>query len=260
MRGFAHSQSSEKRSRSGRDAVRSRLFGERLHDECQARLRRQQADAADRRSRDGRLCNQPDVVDHADGVVATQRSDPRSIHLLRQSATRRRPRAFPPAHGLFRNRAVRRRNAGRRSRCVSGRLGQRSARQETTRRQTASRGNPPPPAKPVASTPAPAAPVRAAAPPAPAPAPAPQAAAPPVASPVAEAAKPHPFDATPPPPVLKYEPEPEPFQLTDEPDFKPANMPVVQPPATPVASAPPTVAAAKPATKLAAARAARSRR
>src|SRR6187455_1352197 len=60
----------------------------------------------------------------------------------------------------------------------------------------------PSPAKPVASTPAPAAPVRAAAPPAPAPQPA--------APPVAEAPVPHPFDATPPPPVLKYETEPEP--------------------------------------------------
>src|SRR5436190_6976236 len=70
------------------------------------------------------------------------------------------------------------------------------------------RGNKPqaaaaaPPATPVASTPTPAAPVRAAAPPAP---PAPQPAASPAASPVAEAPKPHPFDATPPPPELKYE-------------------------------------------------------
>ena len=109
---------------------------------------------------------------------------------------------------------------------------------------------PPPPAKPIASTPAPAAPVRAAAPPAPAPAPQP------VAPPVAAAPVPHPFDATPPPPELKYETEPEPFVLTDEPEFKPANIPVVQPPEKPVASAPPTVAAAKPAAKLAAARAA----
>jgi hypothetical protein len=111
---------------------------------------------------------------------------------------------------------------------------------------------PAPPAKPIVSTPAPTpgAPVRAAAPPAP------QPAAPPVASPVAEAPTPHPFDATPPPPELKYETEPEPFVLTDEPEFTPANIPVVQPPAKPVASAPPTVAAAKPAAKLAAARAA----
>ena len=122
------------------------------------------------------------------------------------------------------------------------------------------RGNKPqaaaaaPPAKPIAltptPTPTPTAPVGAAAPPAP------QPAAPPVAAPVAEAPKPHPFDATPPPPELKYETEPEPFVLTDEPEFEPANIPVVQPPATPVASAPPTVAAAKPAAKLAAARAA----
>jgi len=113
---------------------------------------------------------------------------------------------------------------------------------------------PPPPAKPVAAkaTPAPAAPVRAAAPPAPAPAPV----APPAAPPVAAAPEPHPFDATPPPPELKYETEPEPFLLTDEPEFTPANIPVVQPPAPPVASAPPAAPAAKPAAKLAAARAA----
>jgi hypothetical protein len=55
---------------------------------------------------------------------------------------------------------------------------------------------------------------------------------------------------------LKYETEPEPFLLTDEPEFIPANIPVVQPPAKPVASAPPTVAVAKPAAKLTAARAA----
>jgi hypothetical protein len=101
----------------------------------------------------------------------------------------------------------------------------------------------PAPAKPAAATrPAPAAPAaqtRAAAPP-------PQPAAPPA---------PHPFDATPPPPELKYETE-EPFVLSDEPEFKPANIPVVQPPATPVASRPANAAAAKPAAKLAAARAA----
>ncbi|HWP86433.1 MAG TPA: hypothetical protein VNM70_01040, partial [Burkholderiales bacterium] len=109
---------------------------------------------------------------------------------------------------------------------------------------------PPPPAKPVASTPAPApapaAPVHAAAPPAPAPAPQPS------APPVAEAPVPHPFDATPPPPELKYETEPEPFVLTDVPEFTPANIPVVQPPATPVASAPPTPVASAPPTVVAA--------
>jgi hypothetical protein len=113
---------------------------------------------------------------------------------------------------------------------------------------------PPPTAKPIASTPAPAAPLRAATPLRAAAPPAP--AAPPLAPPVAAAPVPHPFDATPPPPELKYETEPEPFVLTDEPDFKPANIPVVQPPQKPVASAPPTVAGAKPAAKLAAARAA----
>ena len=102
----------------------------------------------------------------------------------------------------------------------------------------------PPPARPVAATPAPA-PARAVAPP-----PAPESVAPPAAA----APMPHPFDATPPPAVLKYETE-EPFVLVDEPEFKPANIPVVQPPAKPVAS-PPASAASKPAAKLAAARAA----
>jgi hypothetical protein len=108
---------------------------------------------------------------------------------------------------------------------------------------------PTPATKPVAATPAPApvAQVRAAAPTPPAP----QAEAP-----AQVAATPHPFASTPPPAELKYETEPEPFLLTDEPEFIPANIPVVQPPAQPVASAPPPVAAAKPAAKLAAARAA----
>jgi hypothetical protein len=104
-------------------------------------------------------------------------------------------------------------------------------------------------AKPVAAAPRPAA----VAPPAAVP---PPAEVPPVA-----AAEPHPFDATPPPPVLTYEHEPEPFVLTDdEPEFKPMDVPVVHPPAAPVVS--PTVQAAKPApakpaaARLAAARAA----
>jgi hypothetical protein len=106
-----------------------------------------------------------------------------------------------------------------------------------------------------ANNPAPAAAAPAAKAPAPAPvapkpaavAPAPAPVAPPVAAaPVAEApAKPHPFDATPPPPALKYETEPEPFVLTDEPEFKPMDIPVVHPPAAPVVSQP--VQAAKPA-------------
>jgi hypothetical protein len=108
----------------------------------------------------------------------------------------------------------------------------------------------PAPARPVAATPAPApvAPPRAAAPP-PAPKPAPQPAAPP---PAAAAPASHPFSAERPPVEIKYETE-EPFLLTDEPEFKPANIPVVQPPAAPVASTPATP---KPAAKLAAARAA----
>jgi hypothetical protein len=110
----------------------------------------------------------------------------------------------------------------------------------------------PAPAKPAAATPAPALapaePARAAAPTAPAPQPA--------APPVAAAPAPHPFDATPPPPELKYETEPEPFVLIDEPEFKPANIPVVQPPAKPVASSPANSTSPKPAAKLAAARAA----
>ena len=105
-------------------------------------------------------------------------------------------------------------------------------------------------AKPVAASPAPAA----AAPAAPA-----RAAAPPPAQSIAPPAVPvpHPFDATPPPPELKYETEPEPFLLTDEPEFHPANIPVVQPPAPPVASPPVNAAPSKPAAaKMAAARAA----
>jgi len=98
----------------------------------------------------------------------------------------------------------------------------------------------PPPAQPVAAAP-PAVTQPPAAPPAP---------------PVAAAPKPHPFEATPPPVELKYETEPEPFLLTDEPEFKPADIPVVQPPAASVASPPASTSAAKPAAKLAAARAA----
>ncbi|HEV7609098.1 MAG TPA: hypothetical protein VGO61_17275 [Steroidobacteraceae bacterium] len=85
-------------------------------------------------------------------------------------------------------------------------------------------------------------------------APTPAAAAPlpppaPVEAPVAAApaAEPHPFAATPPPPVLKYEFE-EPFVLTDEqPEFTPANVPVVHPPAPLVVSAPAQPVAARPA-------------
>jgi hypothetical protein len=119
-------------------------------------------------------------------------------------------------------------------------------------------------AKPVAATPAPvpAKPVAVAAPPAPV---APPVAAAPSqpAAPAAEAnpAQPHPFDATPPPPELKYEHEPEPFVLTDdEPEFKAMEIPVVHPPAAPVVSAPAPAAKAAPAKpaveRLAAARAA----
>jgi hypothetical protein len=90
---------------------------------------------------------------------------------------------------------------------------------------------------------APAAPARAVAAPAP---PAAPVSAPAPAIPAADAAPVrHPFEAAPPPPVLKYEPE-EPFELLDEPDFKPANVPVVHPPAAQVVSAPKPVAA-KPA-------------
>jgi hypothetical protein len=103
--------------------------------------------------------------------------------------------------------------------------------------------------KQVAPAPAAAAPVpppRAAAPPPPAPAAAvvstPAAPAPEIAAAPAR----HPFEAAPPPPVLKYEPE-EPFELIDEPDFKPANIPVVHPPAEPVVSAPARPVAAKAA-------------
>jgi hypothetical protein len=94
---------------------------------------------------------------------------------------------------------------------------------------------------------------------------APRVAAPPapIAEPVAAApppapAEPHPFASTPPPPVLKYEPEVEPFVLTDdEPEFKPMNVPVIHPPAQPVvsqqsakpAAVQPARAATKPAPK-----------
>jgi hypothetical protein len=65
------------------------------------------------------------------------------------------------------------------------------------------------------------------------------------------APEPHPFAATPPPPVLKYEFE-EPFVLVDDPaEFKPLDVPVVHPPAKPVVSAP--AQAAKPAVPKAAA-------
>jgi hypothetical protein len=114
---------------------------------------------------------------------------------------------------------------------------------------TAAAAAPAAPAKPAAAAvpapAAPAAPARAVAAPAPPAAPVP---APAPAIPAADAnAAPvrHPFEAAPPPPVLKYEPE-EPFELLDEPDFKPANVPVVHPPAAPVVSASKPVAA-KPA-------------
>jgi hypothetical protein len=111
-------------------------------------------------------------------------------------------------------------------------------------------------AKPVAAVPAPK-PVSIAQPPAPVaspPAPAQPVAAAPVAVPAPEPQpEPHPFAATPPPLVLKYEPEVEPFVLTDdEPEFKPMNIPVLQPPAAPVASAPAPVAKPAPASAVAA--------
>jgi len=86
-----------------------------------------------------------------------------------------------------------------------------------------------PPPVAVAPKPAPVAPPPVAAAPKPAPKPAP-----------------HPFASEPPPPVLKYDHEPEPFVLTDdEPEFKPMDVPVIHPPAKPVVS-PPARAAAKP--------------
>jgi hypothetical protein len=130
------------------------------------------------------------------------------------------------------------------------------------------------PAPPASSPPRAAAPAPVVAPPAapplpkavaPAPAVAPPAPPAPVAPPVAAVppapAEPHPFASTPPPAVLKYEPESEPFVLTDdEPEFKPMNVPVIHPPARPVVSqqaakpaaakpAPPVKAATKPAPK-----------
>ncbi|MEO8018954.1 MAG: hypothetical protein ABI769_14160 [Pseudomonadota bacterium] len=106
------------------------------------------------------------------------------------------------------------------------------------------------PNNPVAAPVAAAAPVArtvAAAPP-PAPiAPPVRAAAPAPATPAAAVPEPHPFAATPPPPVLKYEFE-EPFVLADDPpEFTPINVPVVHPPAAPVVSAPVRPVAAKPA-------------
>src|SRR6476469_5097773 len=54
-----------------REGMRVRIgrWGIDLLHECQARLRRQHADAA-HRSCHGRLCNQSDLVDDTDGVVA----------------------------------------------------------------------------------------------------------------------------------------------------------------------------------------------
>jgi hypothetical protein len=107
------------------------------------------------------------------------------------------------------------------------------------------------PNNPVAAPAAAAAPARAPEP-APAPAAAVQKAAEPVPEPAAVATpEPHPFAATPPPPVLKYEFE-EPFVLVDDPpEFKPLDVPVVHPPAKPVVSAP--AQTAKPAAPKAAA-------
>jgi hypothetical protein len=120
-------------------------------------------------------------------------------------------------------------------------------------------------AQPVATSVAAPAPV-AAAPLAPPPVAVAPAAPAPIAAPerpfvpaIAEAPVRHPFEAAPPPPVLTYEHE-EPFELTDETEFKPVNVPVVHPPAAPVVSAQPkpapAKAAAKPAAKPAAPKAA----
>ncbi|HEU5134562.1 MAG TPA: hypothetical protein VFU13_05400, partial [Steroidobacteraceae bacterium] len=88
-------------------------------------------------------------------------------------------------------------------------------------------------------------------------APKPAPVAPPPA-PAAPAPEPHPFASAAPPPVLKFEHEPEPFVLTDdEPAFKPMDVPVIHPPATPVVSPPRAAArpvAAKPAPPKAAAK------
>ena len=88
---------------------------------CSRRARRSRCDRTGRKP--GTIRPEPVFIDHADGARADGSAGAQALHVLRESAFRGRPRAVPPAHGIFRNARGSRGMAERRARDLSGRLG-----------------------------------------------------------------------------------------------------------------------------------------